>query len=480
MVLTEFHVGIDDTDSKFGGCTTYTAALIFEKLVESSIAPTDFPWLVRLNPNIPWKTRGNGALAIHLRTDSSRIKDLKRIVVETVRHTSDPSIPATDPAAVFLQGPISEAIQQFSSKALHDVITIREAERLLLSASVEAHAFKGRRGIIGALAAIGYGPDRDYTYEIIAYRTNQYLGKPRRVDLESVRRMDRHNGGRTFNNLDPETGRILVCPHGPDPVLLGIRGEDPLGLLEAFREVDIQEPIERVMLFRTNHGTDAHLTSEKTIGQIAPYQSVIINGWVHTRPSIIKGGHVIFNLRDQTGSIDCATYEPTGSLRKIVNKLIPGDRVRALGGVRPGPYAGLTLNLEKLQILQMVEDLRYVRPRCSQCGSSCESMGKKQGFRCRRCGRRFSRELVAPSVTSRTLSEGTHIPPPRAHRHLTKPESRWSNSPSRLAMRREDSTSLGPTRLETYDLAYFRDLLRAVRPASRTPLLSGSLLNLGR
>ncbi len=466
MVLTEFHVGIDDTDSKFGGCTTYTAALIFEKLVENSIAPTDFPWLVRLNPNIPWKTRGNGALAIHLRTDTSRIKDLKRIVVETVRHTSDPSIPATDPAAVFLQGPISERIQQFSSKALHDVITIKEAERLLLSANVEAHTFNGRRGIIGALAAIGYGPDRDYTYEIIAYRTNQYLGKPRRVDLESVRRMDRHNGGRTFNNLDPETGRVLVCPHGPDPVLLGIRGEDPLGLLEAFREVDIQEPIERVMLFRTNHGTDAHLTNETSIELVAPHQSVIITGWVHSPPTVIKGGHVIFELSDQTGLIDCAAYEPTGSLRKIVLKLIPGDRVRALGGVRPGPYNGLTLNLEKLQILQMIDDVRYVRPPCSECGSSCESMGKEQGFRCRKCGVRFSRNLTTSTVTSRSLGEGTYLPPPRAHRHLTKPESRGSNPQPRSLIGRQESDNVGLTYVENDHLSYFRDLLKAVRPVS--------------
>ncbi len=469
-MLTEFHIGLDDTDSRFGGCTTYTATLVFEKLLASDVAPTDFPWLVRLNPNIPWKTRGNGALSIHLRTDSSKLGDVKRLVIETVRDTSDPSRPATDPAAVFLQGSIPSEIRQFTSKALHDVIGIKEAERLAREAGADVHRFKGRRGIVGALAAIGYGPDQDYTYEIIAYRTKQYLGKPRRVNMDSVRRMDQHSHGRTFNNLDPETGRVLICPHGPDPVLLGIRGEDPLALIAAFGQVDVQEPVERVMIFRTNHGTDAHLAIEKTIDQVAPYQSAVVEGWVHTRPNTIRGGHVIFNLRDQTGTIDCAAYEPTGSLRKIVNKLIPGDRVRALGGVQSGPHASLTLNLEKLQVLIMVEDLRYVRPRCSWCGSSCESMGKDQGFRCRNCDCRFSREQATLLVRRRSLTRGTYLPPPRAHRHLTKPESRLSIFPN-LASERKTSASHNETRLEADDLKYFRDLLRAIQPASDIPLL---------
>jgi len=30
----------------------------------------DYPYLVRLNPNIPWKTRGNGAVCIHFKKTS--------------------------------------------------------------------------------------------------------------------------------------------------------------------------------------------------------------------------------------------------------------------------------------------------------------------------------------------------------------------------------------------------------------------------
>src|SRR5881628_922449 len=129
-MLTEFHIGLDDTDSKQGGCTTYTATLIFEKLLQENIIPADFPWLVRLNPNIPWKTRGNGALAIHLCTESNRLDEIKQVALSMVEKSSDPSIPATDPAVVFFQGNITDQLETFTTRALYDVIRLGETERL--------------------------------------------------------------------------------------------------------------------------------------------------------------------------------------------------------------------------------------------------------------------------------------------------------------------------------------------------------------
>ena len=58
------HIGIDDTDSLGGGCTTWLITEIISELSELDLV--DFPRLVRLNPNVPWKTRGNGALSLSL------------------------------------------------------------------------------------------------------------------------------------------------------------------------------------------------------------------------------------------------------------------------------------------------------------------------------------------------------------------------------------------------------------------------------
>ena len=52
----------------------------------------DYPLLIRLNPNIPWKTRGNAAVCLRLRTH-----DRKKIVDHVARYVEDES--ATDAGA---------------------------------------------------------------------------------------------------------------------------------------------------------------------------------------------------------------------------------------------------------------------------------------------------------------------------------------------------------------------------------------------
>ena len=56
------HIGLDDTDSVKGGCTTWLATEIIKDLSEFDLIGN--PRLVRLNPNVPWKTRGNGAVSL--------------------------------------------------------------------------------------------------------------------------------------------------------------------------------------------------------------------------------------------------------------------------------------------------------------------------------------------------------------------------------------------------------------------------------
>ena len=61
-------IGIDDTDSNEGMCTTYLGAILLEELQMYGTIET-LPFLVRLNPSIPYKTRGNAAIALELKTN---------------------------------------------------------------------------------------------------------------------------------------------------------------------------------------------------------------------------------------------------------------------------------------------------------------------------------------------------------------------------------------------------------------------------
>ena len=427
-MLTELHIGIDDTDSEKGGCTTYTAAVLFQELLGRGFKPSDFPWLVRLNPNIPWKTRGNGALAIHFFIDEEQIEDVHRIAMETVDKTTVASAHGTDPAIAFLKGQVPRALREYSTRALHDVLSVREARAVARRAGAEVHALMGVRGLIGSLAAIGADLESvEHTFEIIAYRISENLGYPRRIDHDSVKLMNSKYGNRTFNNLDSESGRVLVSPHGLDPVLLGIRGYSPNDVLDAFKELQLNEEIERVMIFRTNQGTDAHLGKIRRAVDLKPHQSGALTGMVNDVPRVLRGGHVIFRLRDDSGLIDCAVYRPTGSLAMAARDLLPGDTVRVYGGVRRWREGTPTLNVEKLEVLHMVEKIQHANPMCSSCGGRCESMGRGQGLRCKKCGQRNEYASKIQVRQERHLQSTIYVPPPRARRHLTMPDSKPRN-----------------------------------------------------
>jgi tRNA(Ile2)-agmatinylcytidine synthase len=420
------HIGLDDTDSTRRGCTTYIAALLVEKLTKLGATFIDYPSLVRLNPNVPWKTRGNGALCLRISHDDALELQIKETVVSTVEKHSDLENEGTDPGIVFLNSArIPREIQDFAQNTITGISNIKNAVKLLRKYGGETVAFKNGRGIIGALAAIGEIFQSDHTFEIIAYRTPENYGSKRRVDEASIFEMDKATKPFTFNNVDEERKRVIITPRGPDPILLGIRGENPDAVKNAFQIVKALEPVERWVVFRTNQGTDAHLIRVKELSQIRPYSSVIAKGSVSSPPRMIRGKHVIFSIKDPGSEVDCAAYEPTGVLRSIARKLIMGDQVEVYGGVRPRSSGRpLTINLEKIRLVKPAPQITYRNPICLKCGARLKSMGKDKGFRCDKCRTRYRTFTKTAARVKRDITRGLYITSTRSQRHLTKPSSR--------------------------------------------------------
>ena len=426
------HIGFDDTDSPSGGCTTYIAARLVEELGSLGARFVDYPNLLRLNPNVPWKTRGNGAVCLRIEIEKSLEEDARRAVLNHIEAYSDFECENTNPGIVFLEGEVPLGIVEFSDDVVRGVVTLDDALKTIDDNGASAKGYKNMRGVIGGLAAVGGLRRGDHTYEFLAYRLPGTWGTPRRVDSDSVVRMDEATARSTFNNVDPETGRVLIAPNGPDPVLFGVRGEGPNVVCEAGLMVD-SEPLERWVIFRANQGTDAHLGSLAPIESLEPYSPAVIEGLVTGVPKTIKGGHVFFGLTDETGRIDCAAYEPTGSFRVIVRSLIPEDRVRVYGGVRGVANAERpTFNMEKLEVLELARDLRKMNPACPECGGSMESMGREKGFRCRGCGFRGPAMTKIMVEEKRQICIGLFMPPPRAQRHLAKPRVRYGREKKSL------------------------------------------------
>jgi tRNA(Ile2)-agmatinylcytidine synthase len=317
-------------------------------------------------------------------------------------------------------------VRQFARKAITGIVTMAEAKLVLLRCGGEAVGFKQGRGIIGALAAVGEPLEKDHTYEVLAYRLPENCGSKRMIDEESIFRMDKATAPLTFNNVDPEKRRVIITPRGPDPILFGVRGETADIVKKAFDMVEPLEPVERWVVFRTNQGTDAHLKRVKTLGELKPHCPAIVRGTVCKNPRMIRGRHVIFSIKDDSASVDCAAYEPTGSLRKIAQRLAIGDRVEAYGGVRTASEnCPITVNLEKIRVLSLTPLMTYRNPLCRRCGKRLKSMGRGQGFRCERCGSRYN-DLKKTSVSiERETRKGLFVAATRSQRHLTKPLIRY-------------------------------------------------------
>ncbi len=418
------HVGLDDTDSEEGMCTTYVGAVILDELERSGIEKVEHPHLIRLNPNWKWKTRGNCAISFTVEVEEKKIGKVKEITLEKVEELAELQIEETTPGVVFFKEEnIPKELKSFSQKVIKDVATLEEAENLASKIGAEIHKFREGRGIIGALAAVGHPLKQDFTYELIAYRNEKNWGTPRRIVDESVEVMNEATFPETFDNLDPETGEIRITPHTPCPILYGIRSENPETVYEAQKIVEEEEPIERIMLFKTNQGTDEHLQTA-SIGEVEPYQSVIVEGKVFEEPETITGGHVFFSIKEDGQEIKCAAFEPTRRFRDTIRKLVKGDRVKVYGGIKEKPEHSLTINLEKIEILDLVPVKKEVNPLCEKCDKRMKSSGKDKGYYCEKCGRELPEEAKEKVEVDRELEIALYEVPPRARRHLAKPRIR--------------------------------------------------------
>ncbi len=403
-------IGIDDTDSEAGLCTTYLAAVLMDRLRMNSLGGIlGLPKLIRLNPCAQFKTRGNAAIAFEIETD--RPLEAKDMAMQTVLELSDLSGENTNPGLV-VADEVTPEMKAFYHRALTEILEIAEARELLEDGGIWHRGLKKGRGLIGALAAIGADLHDDHTYELIPYRERKRWGTPRQIDAGSVWEADALTYPKTWDTVDYHNKRIVFAPHSGDPVLFGIRGSDPEAIEQAFQTIK-SEPWERRVLYITNQGTDAHILSGN-ISDVKENQSYRLKGTVAEPPRAIEGGHLFFSLQNGKGLLNCAAFEPTKNFRDIVKKLLPGDELEVYGAVRDG-----TLNLEKMNVLRLAEQEALVAPLCSQCGRRMESAGKGQGYRCRRCKTRANgRERV---LMARELKTGFYEVPPCARRHLAKP-----------------------------------------------------------
>lgn len=404
-------IGIDDTDSRQRGmCTTYLAADLAAR-IEQAGGSVERTVLVRLNPAVEYKTRGNAALAVHCDLPAERARELATPQLDRAETDDD----QTNPGLVVAPGPSSEIpdpVVKFASEAIDSHLERSTARQRASEADFLTASRGNGRGLIGALAAVGAWQAFDeWTYEMLTYREQQRWGTERTVDRNSVFAAASEGYPAVWDTVDTEEATAVCVPRTPCPVLHGIRGDDPDEVRRVAGAIE-SEPIAFRQLFVTNQGTDAHL-QDGQLGDLTDSKAYRVDARVATQPETREGGHVFCRLERDGASIDAAAFEPTKRFRDRVRKLRPGDEITACGEVSDG-----TLKLEKFAVRELVET-EQTTPDCPSCGRSMKSAGREAGYRCRDCGTHADGLVDRP--VSRDLSEGWYEVPPCARRHIAKP-----------------------------------------------------------
>lgn len=402
-------IGIDDTDSQHGMCTTYLGAVL-KTALERQLRENVRLHLVRLNPTIRFKTRGNAAVGITTQS-SCGVKDIVQAHIEDMACLHDEN---THPGAVFIDRDTPPLdIQHFSHEAIRRELDISYAVKLIERNNVDFLAYKKGRGLIGALAAAGATLEKeDHTYELITYRYAQNHKKQRYINRESIYRADNVTYPYTWDTIDHKNSAIVFSPRSRDPVLYGIRGDDPYHVFAAHSKI-ISEPYEYMVLYVTNQGTDKHVQHEQ-MDALTEGCSYALTGTITTAPWAIEGGHIFFQIGEQQRTLRCVAFEPTKQFRAAVRKLCEGDRV-----VVQGSFIKDCLHLEKLRVVELQDQFKGINPMC--CNKRMKSRGKGKGFKCVRCKtiKRHSDTLDIP--ITREIELGTYEVVPSARRHLAKP-----------------------------------------------------------
>ncbi len=371
-----FFVGIDDTDSSQGYCTTYIGYRIARDL-QPEVRVLPYPRLVRLNPNIPFKTRGNAA--VNLAVEAEDPRQTFEAISAKVRELADVRGGANSGMVFLDDASKAKRFERLYLEAVSAVVNPDRVRRLLDEEGVRRLELGNGMGVVGAASSLGFSDRFDHTFELISYRLKEHWGSRRVIDASSVREMDTRTFPHTFNNYDYQKRKVLIAPHGPDPVFAGVRGDSPCSVISAFGKLRFDEPLDGYMVYVTNQHTDAHLQKRLE-------WKVFSSGWIGgkvERVSVGAGGHVYVALNAAGETRMAAAYEPTGDLRRAARLLKPGDRIRAFGGVRRATTLHPSiLNMEKFEL---------------------ESLGEKRS----------------------SIRRGIYLASPRANRHLTKPLIRY-------------------------------------------------------
>ena len=421
------YIAIDDTDSREKGCSTYVMTEIIRR---SGLDLIGYPRLVRLNPSVPWKTRGNGALCARLGKGKGRKREcgiIERKPVYTFESLEEKitreelieiSARAIYDLAELLEDGTNPGIVVGDTQTNPEIYWncvrgIENIENVIESLKKSGHSYLGikeGRGIIGAAAALSWRPSLR-TYEALIYR----YPHPEPISFQSKMNAAMMAVGvkGSFNNIDLQNQHAAIFPRERTPVVMGIRSIEDSDLLSSSLEIADKNGItyDRAMVFETNQGTDEHIESEPAT--LNDSHSYSLHCTVKGYPYSIRGSHYFIEVEYAGKSLKAAAFEPTKEFRRIFRSLLPGDRLTIFGSYSQG-----VMNIEKMEVKSLSVAYRRENPICDNCGSRTDNRGRND-YRCRKCGSIYT--IPHYRIMERTIEAGRYDVPVIARRHLSRP-----------------------------------------------------------
>ncbi len=421
-------LGIDDTDSRTSGCTTYIG---FQIAAHYSGKIGGFPRLVRLNPNLPYKTRGNGAVCLPLNRDKKNqtqigsfdrkpifasinidesfdqqeIDDVLNYAKESISKFYVKNQENTNPGIVILKDKLPEKLYRMALEIdlCKDCVT-----KLLDEYSAFYEGVGNGRGIIGAASSIAWGGKR-HTFELLSYRYPHALPTDDKVRRKIANIADEFES--TFNNRDGET--VCLFPKERTPVIYGIRGTNSADLLKIQKIIGEEYPemTQDYLIYMTNQGTDDHIMPFSG-DRMKEYSSYSITGRISKTPQRRTGGHTYFSLNTGKQMVECVVFEPSKMFRNAVDQLEINDLITVYGS-----YGKEHLKVEKIKILSRSTVYLRKSPVCRACGKTMHNDGKMT-YQCSVCGSQ-SRPMYEEKRRGEIPTELE--PPVFARRHLSMP-----------------------------------------------------------
>ena len=408
MPLVKVRIGLDDTDHHESGCTTESMDSLLRKLdLEVNIRIVERR-LVRLWPFAERRTRGNGALGALIEVNDSKRGDLLATcsewfnsLMESISKFPDSEFEASPCLLISL----TDMPEEWYWSSVREDVECSERMKMVLDNGCTVFTSGTDWGVVGASAAVSWSPKPDSSWELVAWRGDSNIGKPRKVKYGTISQLEALFP-ETFMNRDPTKKKGLIAPRTPCPVLYGIRGASSEAVEEAHIWLQSQPEVEKCESYAihiTNQLSDDHISSE-------------MRGTVISPPIEIKGGHSYASVFSEGRRQRLVAFSEGGPVNRLLRSTRPGDIVSWTGLISPEG----DIHLEKLCIVDATPRISS-RPIC--CSRTMRSAGKGQLLRCLICGRTQEKLWLTfpPNHERRVITGHWAEPNPSNRRHLASP-----------------------------------------------------------